>query len=325
VAERALDLTDGNGDSSRPVAGQVRPRRRWRRVLLAGFVALVVILGGGAAYADKAGLFLPSRVVPSLKGDNKAKALVALDRLHLKLAVSGSQYSSTALSGVVVAQTPQSGRLKEHGTVHVVLSKGPAPIGVPSLAGHTKAYVTDVLSSLHLAAHFVPSTSMTVQAGYVISSSPSGGTLLPGQTVTVTLSTGKPQVAIPTLTGTSSGVSFAAAKAALAALANGGFPAVEDDVYSNTVPKGQVVVTSPAAGSSVAVGTTVTVEISKGPEYIAVPSVTGDSVTGATDALENAGFVVGGVDGNPTATVQGTSPGPGTMLVKGATVVIVTT
>ena len=47
---------------------------------------------------------------------------------------------------------------------------------------------------------------------------------------------------------------------------------------------------SPAGNSSVAEGSTVTVQFSKGPKPVAVPSVTGMSAEQATAALQRAGF-----------------------------------
>jgi eukaryotic-like serine/threonine-protein kinase len=120
---------------------------------------------------------------------------------------------------------------------------------------------------------------------------------------------------------TASSASFAAAEAALTAAQ---LTATQVDQYSSTVPKGQVIATVPPAGTQVRVGSAVTVQVSKGPQMVAVPNVAQDSVSQATQTLEAAGFSVSGVTGNPTATVTGTSPSEGTLLVIHSSVQIIT-
>jgi serine/threonine-protein kinase len=194
---------------------------------------------------------------------------------------------------------------------------------VPDVTGKPLADATMTLQAAHLA---VPAaqytTSMTVPKGYVISQVPSSGDILAGQSVTLTVSLGKPMVAVPVLSGAQLH-SFAAAQAALGA-PGAELVAAETQVYSDTVPAGQVVGTTPPGEVSVEVGSSVTVEVSKGPQLIAVPAVRGDSVTYAAQVLGNAGFQVSSVSGNPLATVTGTSPVQGTLLRKGSSVTILT-
>jgi serine/threonine-protein kinase len=311
----------GNGHA--PETAADRPRRRRSRIVAALVIVIVLIAGLAAAYVVRFGLARPTHPVPSLIGDTKTQAQAALSALHLELGVSGEAYSSTVPAGAVVSQTPSRGRLRQGSTVRVVLSKGTPPFPVPNVTGEPLAQATTTFQAAHLA---VPTaqytTSMTVPTGYVISQVPSSGEIFPGQSVTLTVSLGKPMVAVPGLSGAQLN-SFAAAQAALGA-PGVGLVATETQVYSDTVPAGQVVGTTPPAGVSVAVGSSVTVEVSKGPQLIAVPAVRGDSVPYAAEVLGNAGFQVSSVSGNPLATVTGTSPGQGTLLRKGSSVTIVT-
>src|SRR5207244_299431 len=50
------------------------------------------------------------------------------------------------------------------------------------------------------------------------------------------------------------------------------------DAFSDTVPKDKVISTTPGAGASVAKGGRVTVTVSKGPDLLNVPDVTGKNV-----------------------------------------------
>jgi serine/threonine-protein kinase len=194
-------------------------------------------------------------------------------------------------------------------------------VAVPSVQGLTIADATSVLQRLGLKVGAVSrNSSMTVPAGWVISSTPDHGALLPGQAVAVVVSTGKPTVPIPSFSGANAG-SFAAAQAALASLH---LTATEHDVFSDTVPKGHVVGTDPPAGTPAIIGSSVAVNVSKGPNLVAVPHVIGKSVGAASQALTNAGFQVSGVSGNPIGTVTGTSPSSGTMARFGSAVQIIT-
>jgi serine/threonine protein kinase/beta-lactam-binding protein with PASTA domain len=300
-----------------PQEQEAAPRNRRRRwSVLAAVVALVVLLAAGT------GVYLgtrptPTNPVPGLQGRTVAQARTALARLHLQLTVAGTTYDATGAAGTVLSQQPTGGRLAHGRTVSVVVSKGPQPVAVPALAGKTQTDAQGIITALGLTVGQVTqATSMTVPAGSVISAAPAGGTLLPGRPVALVVSTGKPTVAVPTLSGADV-LSFAAAQAALQGL---GLTATESDQYSTTVGAGQVIVTSPAPGVTVTVGTAVTVEISKGPHLVAVPDVASNSVTTASQLLAAAGFSVSGVTGNPTATVTGSDPAAGTMALYGSAV-----
>ncbi|HEX4863678.1 MAG TPA: PASTA domain-containing protein, partial [Acidimicrobiales bacterium] len=213
------------------------------------------------------------------------------------------------------------GRLSEGSTISVLLSLGPQPVKVPTgLAGLHEADASAVLQALGLKVGSVTqATSLTVSAGDVISSNPNSGTLLPGQAVDLTVSTGKPMVAIPAISGANA-QSFAAAQSALQAV---GLAAVESDQFSDTVAKGQVIGTQPPGGTSVTVGTQVTVLVSKGPDLVAIPSVTGDSIPQATQVLNAAGFAVSVNNASSNATARGTNPAAGTMAPRGSNVTII--
>ena len=91
---------------------------------------------------------------------------------------------------------------------------------------------------------------------------------------------------IPTVTGQS----FEAADATLQQL---DLVTQRFDVFSDTVPEGQVVETDPAAGTIVSPETVISVRVSKGREAVAIPNLAGQSVTDAAAALTAAKFTVG--------------------------------
>ncbi len=100
------------------------------------------------------------------------------------------------------------------------------------------------------------------------------------------------------------------------------------EVYSDTVPKGQVVDTSPAAGTIVSPQTVITVNVSQGRKTVAVPSVQGLSAADATAQLTQAGFKVGQTTKEnsasaPADTVIRTDPAGTTQGYEGDTVNLV--
>lgn len=287
-----------------------------------GLVVAVLVGGGGAGAWLLAEQKPPLVGVPALVGGTPAQASARLSREHLRLAVAGRSYSPTFAAGRIVSQTPAGGQLREDQIVAVIVSLGPRPVQVPPLAGLTQAEATKLLGGLGLKVGTVTTTtSITAATGSVISSSPSSGTLLPGRPVDLVVSSGKPDVTVPRLSGTAV-LSYQGAAAALSA---GGFVPSEAQQYSNTVRAGEVIITSPAPGQSVIYGSAVSVEISLGPHLVMIPtSVVGMSVVSADATLSNLGFVVSGVTGDPRATVKATSPAVGTEALYGSPVQLIT-
>jgi serine/threonine-protein kinase len=111
------------------------------------------------------------------------------------------------------------------------------------------------------------------------------------------------------------GISLATARADLrdAGLA----PATGRAVPDNQVAKGLVIRTVPAGGTRLARGGRVTLIVSAGPRMLAMPQVTGQTLTGAKAAIRHAGLVPGKVKTVTSATIAAgivisTSPGAGT-------------
>ena len=82
--------------------------------------------------------------------------------------------------------------------------------------------------------------------------------------------------------------------------------------------------TSPAAGTSVSRGAKVTINVSKGPDLVVVPDVTGKSVPDATTIMQQAGLSIGNVFGPPNKKVFVSDPPAGTHLHRGSSVNVYT-
>ncbi len=187
--------------------------------------------------------------MPGLAGLTEKNAAATIHRAHL-LGRFVARYSETVAPGTVVSYGPVGRKMFYGDTVAVVISKGPAPQLIPAdLSGGvlTSTQADSVLADLHLTAIDEPQYSTTVPAGYVISTRPAPGEVVPGHsTVRVLVSAGPPFVTIPTLYSDS----VAVAEQALSSLG------LQWILYGP--PNADYVLSQlPASGTSVRVGTTV--------------------------------------------------------------------
>ncbi len=309
----------GPGPALVPGPGRFSPPRRRRRRWPYALVVVLVAAALGAGGLVWSRSVKPSHAVPALTNRTPAAAAQALAPLHFKLATA-SRYDDVVARGLIISQgEPANKVLREGATVPVVVSLGPPPVMVPDLIGVSVGDATNRLIGAGLKLGAVSGRfDNTTPKGGVLSWSGEGGPLPKGSPVDLVISNGPPVVAVPPITNGT----FGAAQAALAAI---NLSAVENDVFSNTVPKGQVYGTSPGAGASVPVGTKVTVNVSKGPDLVAVTDVRGQPVGAASAALKGAGFMVSGVTGDPTKNVTHTSPAAGAQVLRGSSVTLFTT
>jgi serine/threonine-protein kinase len=147
---------------------------------------------------------------------------------------------------------------------------------------------------------------------------PSAGSRIPkGSNVTIWVSTGVPKVAVPTLVGRQEAD-------ALAALKEAHLKVHVVTIQSNKAAN-QVTASDPAAGTKVAEGTVVRINVSKGPTPVQVPNVVSQPLASAHSTLLGAGFKVSDnfVDSNlPANTVISETPQAGTTAPQGSTIVL---
>ena len=287
----------------------------WGRWILALVVVLAALAAGGVALARAT---RPTHPVPHLSGDTEAQAALALAPLHLHLRVAARPYDDASVAGIVLRQRPDAGRLREGSTVSVDVSAGPTPVQVPDLSALSQADAIQRLAGAELKVGQVSTrVDATVPAGVVIDWTGRGGQLPKGSPVDLVTSSGPPTVAVPDVHAQS----FAAAQAALTAV---GLTAVEDPEFNNTVAAGQVVGTVPAAKANAVVGTQVKVTVSKGPDLVTVPDVTGEAVLTATARMQAAGLAVIEVVGSPDRPVYVTNPPKGSRILRGSQIKLYT-
>jgi serine/threonine-protein kinase len=149
-------------------------------------------------------------------------------------------------------------------------------------------------------------------------------TKLPVTHVTLTVSSGKPKVKVPSIKGQTE-------DDAKSTLQNAGLTAgATDKKPSTTVPKGEVMGSDPAVGTSVDKGSTVTLIVSSGPGKTLVPNEVGKPLDQAKADLRSHGFrvQVNYADvppGQPDGQVVQQAPSDGETANRGSTVTLTVT
>jgi serine/threonine-protein kinase len=236
------------------------------------------------------------------------------------------------LEGVVVAGGGRRGRNWWPAAIASVLLAaatawffflGPGAMAtVPSVLERTQAQAVSALESAHLDPTVSEAFSEDVAKGTVMGVDPGvGASVRRGSEVVLTVSKGPERYAVPTLAGSS----LAEAKRQLAAT-NLTLGKVTE-AFSEKVPEGQVVSSSPKAGASVKRDAAVALVVSKGRQPIEVPDFTGKSAKTAQQELSDLGLEVEATKQENSDTVKkgdviSQSPRDGT-LFKGDTVTLV--
>ncbi|KQV93280.1 Stk1 family PASTA domain-containing Ser/Thr kinase [Streptomyces sp. Root369] len=286
-------------------------------LLIVAAILLALGLGAGVWYINS-GQFTQ---VPALLAKTEAQARDRLDEAGLETGKVTYDYSDTVKRGTVISTDPGVGaRIRNNDSVSITVSKGPQTVKVPDVQGDALSTARTRLKAEGLQPGMVTREfSDDVPKGFVISTDPGDGTTLrAGSAIALTVSKGAP-VDVPDVTGED----LADARADLTEA--GLKVKIATTRVNSEYDAGQVAKQTPAGDSQAADGDTVTLTISKGPEMIEVPDVTGDSVDDAKTELEEAGFQVDedrGLLGLFGDTVKKQSVKGGDTAPKGSTITI---
>jgi serine/threonine-protein kinase len=142
--------------------------------------------------------------LPGLAGGTLDEAKTALNAAQMTLGTVTDAFDEKIPAGVVISQDPAQGKEVRHGTpVALVVSKGPQPIPVPDVRGLPQDAAVKAIQDAGLKAAIAPETvnDKTVPKGAVVAQTPGNGTLVRGETVTLTLSKGPKMVKLPNYVG----------------------------------------------------------------------------------------------------------------------------
>ncbi|MFJ6416852.1 PASTA domain-containing protein [Paeniglutamicibacter sp. NPDC091659] len=141
--------------------------------------------------------------VPNLTGRKLAAAEKDLAEAHLALGEVSRKYSEEVDKGVVISHKPEVGdKVRRNSKVAVVVSRGPAPVDVPSVLGLSPAKANAALKDAGLkGSEDSKEYSRTVPKGAIISQKPAGGKAERGSTVTYVVSRGPRMIEVPDVQG----------------------------------------------------------------------------------------------------------------------------
>ena len=193
---------------------------------------------------------------------------------------------------------------------------GSKTVAVGNYAGLREIAAVKLISDAGLRANPVrqPNADPAYPETYVFSQTPRpGDRIQKNNFVTIYVSTGPPKTAVPSVVGEQ-------IAQALSDLQDAKLKGRQVTVDSDK-PQGQVISQSPKAGASVAEGTSIKLNVSKGPTPVGVPNVVGSTYDTASSILQAKGFAVRRTDvksDQPKDTVIGMTPTAGTLQPPGA-------
>jgi len=320
LAAAALGAAAGAGAAETPPyyadsAAEREQRRRppwWAWVLAALALAAVVL---GIVLLTRPG----SVTVPRVVGQELGSATAELRAAGLKTSVD--RVASGSPVDEVLAQDPAGGDdAKDGSTVTLTVSSGPGQVAVPSVDGLGEAKASAVLTDAGLVVdRVVRQADDSVPIGRVIKTSPAAGTTIDrGSNVTLFVSSGPKQVAVPDVVGLTQ-------REAQQTLGNRGFQFTVTEEGSDSADPGTVLRQDPAAGTRADPGSTVAIVVARAIETVIVPDLLNQGAQEASDTLTAAGLEPrvsyrDVTDPNEDGIVLDQTPASGTQAKKGGPV-----
>ena len=286
--------------------------QRWlfsRRLAYVAAAAVAMIgLGFGGWYVTS-GRYTP---LPSVDGMTLTAAEQALHQAGFGVRVGTPVIDNNVPKGDVVTTSPAD-RAVKGATIVLTVSSGPKMIVIPPVTGKTLGQAISVLRAAGLTVNDTPDKVGVDGAAVnsVAGTTPAAGTSWPAnRAVTVNVVAG---MALPNLVGQD----FNTVQNNWANPNNIHLNQVQ--VASNQ-PQGIIVRQSPAPGTPVTQGQTVTVDVSSGPPQVTIPDVRGQHFGQVQQELQQLGFQVNGKQFGPGDTVffvnpSGSAPAGSTITV----------
>lgn len=312
-----------------PTAGGA-PRERRRRRWVPWLVGLFVLGAlGGVSYLAWVLLQTPKHEIPAVVGLPQDEALDLVDDFKWEIGLASGRSDEHDTPGEVISVSPAAGEeLAEGSPLLLEISDGPEFRQVPALSGLPLADALAEIDRLRLTAgEPTEKFSETVPAGTVISGSVDGSTVggdvLPGAQVDLVVSAGPQQRRVPQLRGLTVDQATQLLDDLGLQLALGG-----EQVFDDDVPAGEIAIQTPGTDTSIDRDSTITVSVSKGPDVVAVPDLTGHTLAEIGQLLDDAGLQLGAVLGSTqgtfhAASVDGDEVEAGDLVKRGSSVNVI--
>lgn len=197
-------------------------------------------------------------IVPDVTGKQMTLARQILEDKKLRVNVVET-FDASVPAGTVVSQDPEGGaKVKEERLVTIHVSKGGESLEMPDLKGLNKSDAEAKLKKMGLKVGSVYERNSDEEAGTVIATDPKAGSkVTKGQSVDITVSKGKKETknTVPDVTNLQ-------VEGAKAALTSAGFK-VSVTKEESSKAAGTVISQTPAGGSSVTAGSTITLVVAE--------------------------------------------------------------
>ncbi len=289
---------------------------------LAGLLLFALILVGGFFAYSRIQDQLSSTAqvtVPDVVGLKEQLAVANIKAKGLEANIRRESDSEVA-QGTVVSQDPEPPVKIEKGNfVTIVVSTGKPKVRVPGVVGKSRDDAVSELTSAGLKPKVVKVPSNQA-VDTVTAQAPKANTeVIEGTEIRINVSSGPKPLAVPNVVGT-------AYESAASQLQGAGFAVAREDVDSAEA-EGIVVGQDPGGNSLASKGSTITLQVSKGPKTSGIPDVTSQDVDSARTQLRGAGFKVSVVredTNDPTldGIVTSQDPQGGEQAEPGSTVTI---
>ncbi len=224
------------------------------------------------------------------------------------------------VAGQILTQSPPPGfQLTDGGVILLVISEGPRLHATPELIGLSFDEAEAAMEANGLVVGEIERRfDEEAVDGVVLEQSVDVGVdLETGDGIDLVISAGPEPRILPVLAGRTP----VEAEAALTVL---GLVTEIVEEFSQDVPEGIVIASTPTAEALVERGATVTIVVSKGLPFVTVPDVRGMAAAEAADVLTAAGLVVADTEGPPNREVLATDPPAGESRRQGTQVIIFT-
>ena len=197
-------------------------------------------------------------IVPDVTGKQMTLARQILEDKKLRVNVVET-FDASVPAGTVVSQDPEGGaKVKEERLITIHVSKGGESLEMPDLKGLNKSDAEAKLKKMGLKVGSVYERNSDEEAGTVIATDPKAGSkVTKGQSVDITVSKGKKETknTVPDVTNLQ-------VEGAKAALTSAGFK-VSVTKEESSKAAGTVISQTPAGGSSVTAGSTITLVVAE--------------------------------------------------------------
>lgn len=204
--------------------------------------------------------------VPDVTNVAEGKAKIKIENAGLRVGTVKRQHSDSIGAGKVIETTPSAGDSVAKGkSIDLIISSGAGMVKVPNVVNMDYDKAAQKLEKLGFDVIRKNQYSSDVASGNVISQSIAAGVQVKPKQTTITLfvSQGKLQKPKSTMITLKNLKNYSLTSAQDYAKDNGLTLQINEE-YSDTIDKGMVISTQPAAGTKVERGSTVTIKVSKG-------------------------------------------------------------